>query len=581
MSDSQGEDSRNGTPEDPAAEEAPSRSRCPLCTEPFSAPRILPCLHTFCAACLGRLEPFSDLASHAEDSDSGSDGSWLRGQRQDRWLPPLSLLCPVCDAEVDLPPGGVEGLPTDHVALREVWLETLEGTGLALACDLCADGEAAGHCQTCRVCLCPFCCQAHKRQKKTASHPIVELRDLKGYAHLEKPTPCPSHPPEELRLFCERCNLPVCQECVLGAHRQHPYNMAADVIHKHGDSIRELVKVTQRHMGTLRGALDQIQGVGESLSRRAEAVALEIRAFADGYMKAVEEHRDRLLQSLEELRGRRETQLLLQKAQLQQLLQDMQAGVDFTEHLLSGGSDLEILLTKGLVEKRLQGLNSVDYHPHPVADDQIQFSPHEKAAPIQSYEVFGAVLNGTTDPAKCVLQGKDVGGLCPGEPFGLMLLCKDGSGERVARGGEPVRVTVSHQERKDRATKATVCDNQDGTYQISFTPKEPGKYTVCVFVRGQHVQGSPFAVTVKNKFRQHRGLFHCCTFCSSGGQKAARCACGGTMPGGYQGCGHGHKGHPGAPHWSCCGNAEEASECSVKQPGEDPAHRSLLRTVVL
>ncbi|KAL8202575.1 UNVERIFIED_CONTAM: hypothetical protein K2H54_019141 [Gekko kuhli] len=581
MSDSQGEDERNGTPEAPAAPEEPSWSRCPLCTQPFSAPRILPCLHTFCTTCLGRLEPFSDLAFRHEDSDSGSDGSWLRGQQQNPQPLPLSILCPVCDTEVNLPPTGVEGLPTDHVALNEALLEALRGVGLGVACDLCADGEAVKRCQACRLCLCHFCCQAHKRQKKTASHAVVELRDLKGYTRLEKPIHCPAHPSEELRLFCERCDLPVCQECVVGAHRQHPYNMAANIIHKHGDSIRELVKITQRHVGTLRGALSQIEEAGESLDRRTEAVALEIRAFADGYVRAVEEHRGRLLRTLEELRVQRETQLQLQKAQLQQLLQDMQTGVDFTERLLTSGSDLEILLTKGVVENRLRRLNNVDYHPHPVADDRIQFSPHEKGALIQSYEIFGAVLNRATDPSKCVMQGKDVGRLRQSEPVGLMLLCKDGSGERVERGGEPVRVTVSHRERKDCAIKAIVCDNQDGTYHISFTPEEPGRYAISIFVRGQHVQGSPFTMTVKNKFRQHRGLFHCCTFCSSGGQKAARCACGGTMPGGYQGCGHGHKGHPGSPHWSCCGNVAEASECSLKQPREDSLQRSLLRTVAL
>nr|XP_056705202.1 tripartite motif-containing protein 45 [Euleptes europaea] len=582
MSDSRGEDERDGSPEAPAAPKVPSRSRCPLCGELFLEPRILPCLHTFCTACLGRLEPFSDLAWHREDSDSSSDGSWLWGQQQNHLSPPaLSILCPVCDAEVDLPPGGVEGLPTDHLALNGVLLEALQGAGLGVACDLCVDGEAVKRCQACRVCLCQFCCQAHKRQKKTASHAIVELQDLKGFTRLEKPIQCPSHPSEELKLFCERCDSPVCQECVVGAHRQHPCNLAANVVHKHGDSIRELLKATQGHAGALRGALSRIEGVWESLGRRAEAVALEIRAFADGYARAVEEHRDRLLRSLEELKVQRETQLHLQKAQLEQLLLDMQTGVDFTQRLLAGGSDLEILLTKGVVENRLRRLNSVDFHPHPVSDDKIQFSPHEKAGLVHGYEMFGAVLNRAADPTKCVLQGKDVGGTRQSEPVALTLLCKDGSGEQLERGGEPVRVTVSHKDGKDGVAKAVVRDNQDGTYHISYTPEEPGKYTISIFVRGQHVQGSPFTMAVKSKFRQHLGLFHCCTFCSSGGKKAARCACGGTMPGGYQGCGHGHKGHPGSPHWSCCGNVEEASECSIKPAREDPLQRSLLRTVVL
>ena len=49
--------------------------------------------------------------------------------------------------------------------------------------------------------------------------------------------------------------------------------------------------------------------------------------------------------------------------------------------------------------------------------------------------------------------------------------------------------------------------------------------------------------------------------------------------GGYLGCGHGHKGHPGRPHWSCCGKFTEKSECTWA--GGQSAARSLLRTVAL
>lgn len=51
-------------------------------------------------------------------------------------------------------------------------------------------------------------------------------------------------------------------------------------------------------------------------------------------------------------------------------------------------------------------------------------------------------------------------------------------------------------------------------------------FSFCVFV-----QGSPFILNVKKKFRRHSGKFHCCCFCSSGGAKEARCGCPGTMPG--------------------------------------------------
>lgn len=59
----------------------------------------------------------------------------------------------------------------------------------------------------------------------------------------------------------------------------------------------------------------------------------------------------------------------------------------------------------------------------------------------------------------------------------------------------------------------------------------------------------------------HSGIYHCCTFCSSGGKKEIICGCRGIMPGGYKGCGHGHIGHPGVDHWSCCGSILRNGRC--------------------
>ncbi|XP_039376383.1 tripartite motif-containing protein 45 isoform X5 [Mauremys reevesii] len=422
-----------------------ARTRCPLCTELFLAPKILPCLHTFCMACLEQLEPFSVLGFQAEDSDSTSDGSWL----QDHHQPLLSVLCPVCDTEVDLPPGGITDLTTDHLAMNEVLLETLQAQGPGMLCDLCVDGEAVKHCPTCKANLCHFCCQAHRRQKKTASHAVVDLEDLKGYSRTEKSILCPSHPSEDLTLFCEQCEQPVCRDCVVGEHRQHPYALTANVIHNHGDSMRDLLKSTQLHVDTLEGALHHIEGVSSAICSRVEAVAGEIRTFADGYIRAIEEHRDRLLKQLEDLKVQKETLLHLQKAQLEQLLMDMRTGVEFTERLLTSGSDLEILITKGVVASRLRKLNKVDYSIHPGVEDGIQFSPHEKAGQCCGYEVFGTILNKAVDPAKCILQGEDLHSARQKQLASFTLLCNDASGEQMGRGGEPIRVTIIHKDKKD------------------------------------------------------------------------------------------------------------------------------------
>uniref|UniRef100_A0A9L0TIS4 RING-type E3 ubiquitin transferase n=1 Tax=Equus caballus TaxID=9796 RepID=A0A9L0TIS4_HORSE len=464
------------------------KTHCPLCMGLFKVPRLLPCLHTVCTTCLEQLEPFSVVDIRGGDSDTSSEGSIFQELKPCSLQPQIGILCPVCDAQVDLPMGGVKALTIDHLAVNDVMLESLRGEGQGLVCDLCSDREVEKRCQTCKANLCHFCCQAHRRQKKTTYHTMVDLKDLKAYSRTGKPILCPAHPAEELRLFCELCDQPVCRDCVVGEHREHPYDFTSNVIHKHGDSVRELLKDTQPHVEALEEALAQIKGTNSALQERVEAVAADVRTFSEGYIKAIEEHRDKLLKQLEDIRVQKENSLQLQKAQLEQLLADMRTGVEFTQHLLTSGSDLEILITKGVVVERLTKLNQVEYSVHPGVNNKICFFPQGKAGLCRGYEVYGTISTKEVDPTKCVLQGEDLHRAREKQPATFTLLCKDAAGDSMGRGGDNIQVAVVPKDKKDSPVRTMVHDNKDGTYYISYTPKEAGVYTVWVCIKEQHVQ---------------------------------------------------------------------------------------------
>uniref|UniRef100_A0A8D3A8E3 RING-type E3 ubiquitin transferase n=1 Tax=Scophthalmus maximus TaxID=52904 RepID=A0A8D3A8E3_SCOMX len=510
-----------------------SRAVCTACGRLYRDPRLLPCLHTFCCDCIGRLEPFS--------------------------------------APVELPPAGPAGLSSDHLALDDVLQETLVTRG-PLSCDLCGEGGAESRCEVCCVQLCAFCCQAHRRQKRTAAHSVQCLAELRSRGRLRRPVLCTLHPGQELRLFCQPCDLPVCLECAAALHRDHRCCPARDAVDRHGGRIRELVAGRLHPLRErLEESLQKVELSQEALQTRVDATANEVRAFARGYASAVEAHCLSLLRRLEELRVQRRNQLHLQGAQLKQALSDVRGGVEFAERLLSRGSDAEILSAKGVTLRRLSALAEDSYDPHPatVAPDDIaasggsiRFAPAEPAGEVDGYPVVGVISAKTLDPARCTVDGEGLQRGSEGQRGHFTLVCRDSAGEQMARGGEHVLVSVVHKDKKHCTVEATVVDNDDGSYGVSYTPEEPGSYSLWVCVKAQHIKGSPFALTVEKKLRRHGGTFHCCSFCSSGGAKDARCGCPGTMPGGFKGCGHGHRGHPGKPHWSCCGStAAERAEC--------------------
>ncbi|CAN9511458.1 unnamed protein product [Ophioblennius macclurei] len=73
---------------------------CSVCYSLFADPRVLPCSHSFCKTCL--------------------DSLLLASNNYSIWRPlRLPLKCPNCRSVVELPPAGVEALPT-NVSLRAI-----------------------------------------------------------------------------------------------------------------------------------------------------------------------------------------------------------------------------------------------------------------------------------------------------------------------------------------------------------------------------------------------------------------------------------------------------------------------------
>ncbi|XP_072279763.1 E3 ubiquitin-protein ligase TRIM45 [Pyxicephalus adspersus] len=366
----------------------------------------------------------------------------------------------------------------------------------------------------------------------------------------------------------------ISMDCALLKHQGHELCPVVEVAVKHKEQLRGALIKVDPQLEDLEKTLHAVYRAEEDLRQTADLMREEVEVFTEGYIRAIQEHRQRLLQDIDEEVRRKEQALNLQRARVRQQLSDFHTAATFTRSLLHCGPDLHIVRAKVLALSRLKDL-SIGHHSsaEKVEPVSIQFNPQEEAGQCQGYSVYGTVQRGGVDPERCEVKGQGLKLGSLGSVCRFTLICNT----KLEGPQEQPRVNVLHKE-SGRALQPSIQDNNDGTFQISYTPTEAGQLSVSVCVRGRHIKGSPFNVTVRDFLRPHPGIYHCCTFCSSGGQKDARCGCGGTMPGGYQGCGHGHKGHPGHAHWSCCGSILEKSECSGVK---DSAPRNLLRTVAL
>ena len=170
---------------------------------------MLPCLHTFCEACIGALP---------------------------------TQTCPTCSTAFHMSEEGVSSFPRDTIADSLSAVARLQHAATepdGIVCGVC-DGPVRPVTHRCVECD-EFYCADHNRMvhkmKSHATHNVATLDEvLSGsIAALQSHTPrlCAVHATvaaNELTLFCLDCNLMICTNCSLEGHRTHTLEFCVEVL---------------------------------------------------------------------------------------------------------------------------------------------------------------------------------------------------------------------------------------------------------------------------------------------------------------------------------------------------------------
>ena len=122
-------------------------TECSICTEVFTDPRVLPCIHTFCLKC---------LLNYGNDRQHG-----------DR------LPCPLCREEFTIPIDGLSGLQKNFFIEKLLHVRKLSAGQEAQQMNMCEqhkDKQIEVFCQDCKVALCVMCV--------TTSHETHDCLDI-------------------------------------------------------------------------------------------------------------------------------------------------------------------------------------------------------------------------------------------------------------------------------------------------------------------------------------------------------------------------------------------------------------------
>ena len=175
-------------------------TECSICTEIFTTPKILPCVHTFCLQCLEKC------------GDNKKPGD--------------QMACPICRNEFVIPPDGFSNLPNNFLIGKIVEIRELAAVAATEAlCELCLEETAVANrfCINCRQRLCNRCSTSHTRIKNFHNHQVTELNGSQSDFEqlILRSSYCEHHPKEIIKMYCDEDRVAICLVCCVESHQSH------------------------------------------------------------------------------------------------------------------------------------------------------------------------------------------------------------------------------------------------------------------------------------------------------------------------------------------------------------------------
>uniref|UniRef100_A0A8C2SD30 RING-type E3 ubiquitin transferase n=1 Tax=Capra hircus TaxID=9925 RepID=A0A8C2SD30_CAPHI len=346
---------------------------CAVCHQNIQsrAPKLLPCLHSFCQRCLPAPQrylmlPAPMLGSAETPPPVPAPGSPVSGSSP--FATQVGVIrCPVCSQEC------AERHIIDNFFVKdttEVPSSTVEKSNQV--CTSCEDNaEANGFCVECVEWLCKTCIRAHQRVKFTKDHTVRQKEEVSPEAvgvTSQRPVFCPFHKKEQLKLYCETCDKLTCRDCQLLEHKEHRYQFIEEAFQNQKVIIDTLITKLMEKTKYIKFTGNQIQNRIIEVNQNQKQVEQDIKVAIFTLMVEINKKGKALLHQLEKAHRNK-----LQQQEVAGLSKQLEHVMHFSKWAVSSGSSTALLYSKRLITYRLRHLLRARCDASPVTNNTIQF----------------------------------------------------------------------------------------------------------------------------------------------------------------------------------------------------------------
>ena len=455
---------------------------CSVCTNIFTDPKQLQCLHSFCAQCLKQWH----RSSHGRDT----------------------IRCPKCQVLNKVPESGdLKDLPTSFYlnGLIDV-LAIKECKNSQVPCGNCdKKSSETSYCFQCCIFYCQECVIGHNIMRSSKDHRVLALKDFQDKDFedvIKRPSFCSKqrHEKEELKYFCKNCDEAVCQTCVLMDHAGHALEHLEEEAEKQKIEIKSLNEEQKHNLQAKINTVGQLEKEYARLIQQGEEAKRNVQSFVEEVIAVIQAKRDNVIAKVENQTKASLQALTAEKTETEGQIKSIESTLEKTNELLTRRTDAEIVQLK----KSLCAIIATQTESQPIKRDPesfpvLVFKENKKMLDTVNSEEIGTVLHtyNKTEAGMSFTEGKELREVFVGGEVQFVLVTKNAQGQQCYNIHDNVTVEITDERHLKCATEVRINNSEDGHYHISYSPRDSGRFKVSVKVNGEQTLGNPLIVQVK------------------------------------------------------------------------------------
>ena len=460
---------------------------CPVCSEIFTDPRHLSCLHSFCLHCLKRWHERSQSTTNRQDV----------------------ITCPTCRALSSVPRScDLNDLPTSSYqnGLIDV-LAIKECNNTQVTCGNCGEKSSeASYCFECCIFYCEECVTAHRKMRSSKNHRALALKEFndKDFEDvLKRPTFCPKqrHQNEELKYYCKNCQMAVCQTCSSLEHSGHALEHIEDEAERQKTVIRTLMETQRQNLEAKKNIASELEETCVKVLQKSEEMKTNIQLFVEKLKAVIDAKQERLFTAVERQTEKSLENLTKESNKIADHIKAMESSLEKADKLFHRGTNAEIIQLKKSLETISECfVQSLSDFTDPERFGSLDFVENENLLDTVNSEEIGFLeILQRTKANQSIAEGKGLNETFVGRETQFILATKTAEGRQCFNERDRVTVEIRDERGRDWGTEVRINDNKNGQYNISYSLKEQGRYSIIIKVNGEHVRDSPYDLLVKSR----------------------------------------------------------------------------------